>query len=188
MTATKLSEYDQQAINFLAKTGVTFEVNFLKYGLHFDGDKDKRDIYQITLRRGEREFIFNFGQSINSSGKYIVGDKIIADPLRDAGLDRFQDDNLAIDAIGKHHYRMMNEQTRGLYFKSNPDYSKPNAYSVLACLTKCDPIDLENFCDEFGYDTDSITANKTFEAVKNEYQNVCMLWNDSEIEELAEIN
>ena len=184
---TTTTDYDKQATDFLKKTGVTFEAKFLEYGIHFDSDKDKRDIYQITLKRGQREFIFNFGQSINASGKYVVGDKIIADPLRNAGLDRFRSEKLAIDAIGKHHYYIMNKQTRELYFKANPDYSEPNEYSVLACLAKCDPIDFENFCGEFGYDTDSKRAEKTYKAVRNEYQNVCMLWSDSEIEELQEI-
>ena len=63
----------------------------------------------------------------------------------------------------------------------------PTAYDVLACLQKYDVGTFENFCSEFGYDEDSRTAEKIYKAVCKEYLNVCKLWSDSEIEELAEI-
>lgn len=63
----------------------------------------------------------------------------------------------------------------------------PTEYDVLACLTKYDPETFEDFCSVFGYDEDSRKAERIYEAVKEEYQNVAMLWNDSEIEELQEI-
>jgi hypothetical protein len=58
----------------------------------------------------------------------------------------------------------------------------------LACLTKYDPGSFEDFCNEFGYKEDSRTAERTYNAVVKEWQNVCMFWNDDEIEELREIN
>ena len=66
---------------------------------------------------------------------------------------------------------------------SNP----PTAYAVLSCLQKYDAGTFENFCSEFGYDTDSRTAEKIYKAVCKEYDNVCKLWTDQEIEELQEI-
>jgi hypothetical protein len=68
---TEISEYEQQALDFLAKTNTKFTATFLKHDIYFDGDKDKRDIYQITLKRGKDNFTFNFGQSINNSCKEI---------------------------------------------------------------------------------------------------------------------
>ena len=65
---------------------------------------------------------------------------------------------------------------------------KPTAYDVLACLTKYDVGSFKNFCDDFGYDTDSITAAKTYKAVKKEFANIIQLWTSSEIEKLSEIN
>ena len=64
----------------------------------------------------------------------------------------------------------------------------PNAYSVLACLTKWDPGTFEDFCGEYGYDTDSRKAEKTYNAVKSEYQFLATLFNDVELNEMAEIN
>jgi hypothetical protein len=57
---------------------------------------------------------------------------------------------------------------------------KPTSYDILACLTKYEPSSF----DEFGDDTDSKTADRVYEAVKEEWLNVCRIWNQEEIEEL----
>ena len=72
-------------------------------------------------------------------------------------------------------------------YTKNPNYSAPTAYDVLACLTKYDPGTLEDFCDEFGYDLDSKKAERVYNAVKDEYNNLCMLFSDEELAELTEI-
>lgn len=59
------------------------------------------------------------------------------------------------------------------------DCNEPSLYSVLVCLTKYEVGTLENFCSEFGYDTDSITANKIYKAVCKEYANLCRLFPES---------
>jgi len=67
------------------------------------------------------------------------------------------------------------------------DIKHPTAYDVLACLTKYDPDTFESFCGEYGYDEDSRKAERIYEAVKDEYENVAMLWDEQQIEQLAEI-
>ena len=62
----------------------------------------------------------------------------------------------------------------------------PTMYDVLACLTKSDPGSFEDFCDEFGYDTDSRRAEKTYKAMVKEWKNVNRLFGDI-LEELYEI-
>lgn len=58
------SHYDK-ACNLVAESfNLEFKAEFLENGLHFQGDKDKRDIYNITLKRGVRKYSFKFGQSI----------------------------------------------------------------------------------------------------------------------------
>ena len=64
---------------------------------------------------------------------------------------------------------------------------QPTAYDILTCLTKSDPIDYHNFCSEYGYDTDSIKALKTFKAVQREWQGVNRVFGDV-LEQLQEIN
>lgn len=175
------TDYNQQAIDFLAKTGTTFKAEFLKHDKHFDDDKETRDIYKITLERGSRKYSFNFGQSLNDSGFYYTKGKQKIElerkllNLRAGEVIRF---------IKKHDWDFLNNG------KSDKIHWPvvPSEYDVLACITKHDPGTFENFCSEFGYETDSKKAEKTYKAVLDEYKNVAMLYSDDEIEELAEIS
>ena len=131
-----INEYTKQANDFLAKHGILYASEFIKSGIHFDGDTEKRDIYNCTLKRGAKTLSIEFGQSIN---------------------------------------------------KSRLGLSAPNAYDLLTCITKNDPIDFENFCSEYGYSNDSISAKKTFKLVYAEYTKVIKFFSEVEIEELQEI-
>ena len=64
----------------------------------------------------------------------------------------------------------------------------PRAYDILACLTKYDPGTFEDFCAEYGYDTDSRKAEKAYFSVQKEWEGVRRIWNEKEREQLAEIN
>jgi len=62
-----MNEYDQQAKDFLDCTSTTIDIEFIKHDYHFIDDTDTRDVYKITLKRGRREYSFNFGQSLAKS-------------------------------------------------------------------------------------------------------------------------
>lgn len=166
------NNYLKSATDFLKKTKVSFKCEFLKNDFHFDGDKEKRDIYKITFKRGERKFSLNFGQSIAKSKKFV--DKINGNEFGPTG-------NCIKGKLKVINLQFLNE------YCNEVNGTPPNEYDVLACLTKYDPGDFENFCSEFGYDTDSRSAKKTYKAVVKEWMNVCSLWNDEEIEQLSEI-
>lgn len=63
---------------------------------------------------------------------------------------------------------------------------EPTMYDIITCLTKYNPETFENFCSEYGYNTDSINAQKTYKAVKREFNGVNRLFSDI-LEELQEI-
>ena len=63
----ELSEYDQQALDFLKKTGATIESRFYNYAPHFKGETESRDIFKVTIKKGGEKYTFPFGQSINDS-------------------------------------------------------------------------------------------------------------------------
>lgn len=63
----------------------------------------------------------------------------------------------------------------------------PTAYDILACLTKYDVGTFENFCSDFGYDTDSRKAYKIYKAVLREWKNIELLFTPEQIEQLQEI-
>lgn len=80
------------------------------------------------------------------------------------------------------------EDTDTLHTEQADTIKHPSSYDVLACITKSDPGTFEDFCSEFGYDTDSRKAVRTYKSVRKEWQNICKLFSDSEIEQLQEIN
>lgn len=63
----------------------------------------------------------------------------------------------------------------------------PTAYDVLACITKSDPGSFEDFCSEYGYDTNSRKAESIHASVCEEWQNVSDFFKPSEIEKLQDI-
>lgn len=71
----------------------------------------------------------------------------------------------------------------------NGNHKRPKGdnYSILACLQKSDPGTLEEFCSEFGYDTDSRKALEIYLAVQQEFKKVNRLFHDV-MDELSEIN
>lgn len=81
------------------------------------------------------------------------------------------------------------------FFGSVQDYYDgkeiAGAYSVLACLIKCDVGTIDDFMHEFGYEINSYEdykkLEKTYKAVKREYANVKRVFADC-LDELAEIN
>ena len=64
---------------------------------------------------------------------------------------------------------------------------KPDAYGVLACLTKRDPGSFEDFCSEFGYDNDIRLAKKNYKGVVKEWEEVKGFFSDSELSDAQEI-
>jgi hypothetical protein len=158
-----------------------FDAEFLENNYHFQGDKDKRDIYNITLKRGARKYTFKFGQSINNSGFYAQ-----------YGRQKYL---LPIDKIKKSDsslkYYVRNTFQYDFGNAKNDKIVRPIAptlYDVLACLQKYDVGTFDDFCGEFGYDEDSRTAEKTYKAVVKEYDKVCNLFSNDELEVLQMIN
>lgn len=167
------SQYDEACELIAKEMNLGFKTEFLKNDFHFEGDKDKRDIYKITLKREGRKYTFNFGQSVYESQHY-------------------QDKN-----IKEKTYTMNGGSRTGGYKVHDLSFldtycllikgTAPTLYDVLACLTKYDPETFEYFCDCYGYDIDSSRAKKTYKAVKKEYQKMCTLFSENDLEVLRQI-
>ena len=180
MSTTTTTDYNAQAEDFLKKTGAEMIIHFAENGKHFPDDENTRDIYKITLKRGRRSYSFRFGQSIAHSAK--VKDKLNG-----------REFTLNGKSAGSHGYtHLQPEKFPRRKAEFNHEFifiegTAPTAYDVLACLTKYDPGTFEDFCGEFGYDTDSRKAKKTYRAIMDEFMSVSRLFTESEREELAEI-
>lgn len=70
---------------------------------------------------------------------------------------------------------------------ANTGLKEPTAYDVLSTITKNNPGTFDDFCSEYGYDTDSRTAERVYNAVREEWLNVKALFTDDEIATLQEI-
>lgn len=63
----------------------------------------------------------------------------------------------------------------------------PSAYTILSGLTKYDPGTFADFCAEYGYDTDSRRAERTYFAVQEEWKRVEAFFTAEEREDLREV-
>lgn len=163
------SEYEIQAETFLKEYAITYTAVFLFHGPHWEGDKDFRDVYECILKReGKRPLTVRFGQSQRESRNYWKAPK-------------------GYKGMGN-RIRYDNSGRLGMDGWMPTKVKAPSAYSLLAALTKYDPGSFENFCGEYGYDTDSRKAENTYRAVVAEWHQVRAFFTDTEIEKLAEIN
>lgn len=172
------TNYEIQADKFLSKTNSTLSVEFLKNDFHFVGDKEKRDIYKCTLKRGSRKYSFNFGNSLNDSGFYFT-----------VGRSKHELDRKYLDS--KNLVFVCKSINSGFTPSCKADVIHkpvaPNSYAILCCLTKYDPCTFSDFCSEYGYDEDSRTAKKIYKAVKKEYSSLASMYSDDELELMSEI-
>jgi len=162
-----MNEYEQQAQDFLKKTNTKFSVRFLENGFHFTNDKEERDIYQVKLEKNGREFVFNFGTSINDTQKRL------REYINNNGLiQQRQEEDLKLWDC-----KVIKNQE-----------IKPTAYDILAGLTTYQPEDnIDDFAGAYGYYKPS-EAIRVFEAVNKEYNELCKLFSADEMEMLSEIN
>lgn len=166
------NEYLLNAKKFLKKTQTSFSIKWLRAGKYFDDDNDDRDIYTFMFIRGNREFKGTFGQSVACSFKYTA--------FTPKGVFKGND------------LKELNKLTgcvlsRGQY-KINEMFAVPNEYDVLSALQKYPVDSFEDFCADYGYDTDSRKAEKIYKLVQAEWHNVERIWSPDEIDKLLEIN
>ena len=172
------SQYNE-AVNIVKESfNLEFKAEFVENGLYFQGDKETRDIYNITLKRGQRKYSFKFGQSIANSGFYAKQGRCITQ------IDRKYLESKTL------YFEIRNLSK--IPFNPNCDTIvrpiAPTLYNVLACLQKYEVGTFEDFCSDFGCDNDSRTAKKTYKAVVKEYDKMCSLFSNDELEVLQHIS
>lgn len=176
------TDYKKQATDFLEQAETELKAEFKSFSKHFEEDKHKRLIFKITLKRGQRLYTFDFGASFKDAEEFFRG-------LMLKNKYSFLPDWAE---HFKYPARVIADEDalktlEPMIMKNKELLALPTAYDVLTCLTKIDPGTLEDFCSEFGYDTDSKKAERTYNAVCKEWQNIRALWTDAEIAKLQEI-
>lgn len=175
-------KYDEAAETFLSETGAEIEIQFHEHGRHFDTDKEDRDIYTVLIKRGSRKYEFKFGNSVADSGFYYT-----------MGKNKRQIDRKYLTEKWRQKLMSFITMNSGGSFRNNWKSDiihypkKPSKYTVIACLQKDVPGTHHDFCSDFGYDKDSISALKVYKALLNEYINLSRLFSDSELRAMSEI-
>jgi hypothetical protein len=181
------NEYEKQANDFLDKTNTKMEVEFLYCGKHFEGDEQKRDIYLIKLTNSKHSYEFKFGQSIVNSARYNNGRWEYMIDGTVTGIVQGASGLIVSNKCPQKGKKLLDPNFSSTARRAKTAV-KPTAYDVLAGITKYNPYSFSNFCDDYGYDNDSISAKKIFRSVEEEWENVRSLWSEEELEILQEIN
>ena len=154
------NEYTKQGKDFLVNSKTRLDVVYLRTG-NFFGDSNQHDIYNFSLTNENGSYSGEFGDSVANTSlrRSIVCDR----------------DMVAFRP----------KQSKNIIERKS--WEQPNAYDILSCMTAYDPESFKDFCDSYGYDSDSISALKTYKAVKAEYEGMRKLFNDDQLNQLAEI-
>lgn len=198
-----MNEYEQQANDFLKATGAKIAAVYTGHRPHFEGEKEFRATYMITITRDNKPAMaFPFGQSLVNSWKFLATSgksqfgmmKAISGSQLE-GHDLLQVFNKTVcsgdDSNGGHGcYSVI--RSSGAYGRRDVQIKKaevvPTAYDILACMTKYDLGTFSDFCSDFGYDEDSRKAETVYQAVRKEYQDLARIFSSDELEEMSEIS
>lgn len=166
-----MSDYNKQATDFLESTGTELEWKLESFGSHLPADEYCRLVYEWKLTRGERSITGKFGESLAVSFERVMGKP-------------YPHTNLCV-ADHKEYER------RGLSFRRHARKTLPNAYDLLSCLQKYEVEPIDDWCAENGIElglglkiSDIIAMH---EACTKEYEGLCRLFSDAELDQLREI-
>ena len=166
------NEYTQQANDFLKRARAAIKMDFQGVAINKNWDDKKRNLYRVTLTTPKGKYSFNFWDSIYNTELCAMSVKQYAEKRY-----KIRYDDLTIQE----------KNTAKKELEAKQAEATPNAYDILSVMTKYDPGTFEDFCGEFGYDTDSRKAEAIYFAVQKEYSNLLRILTDEQMEELAEI-
>ncbi len=156
--------YLQQAHEFLKKTNT--EMKIQRLGRQFAPWQDQKNdspvnALLVTLKTDRHQYTFTFYTSLNDT----YGPELNPRQYRST-------------------FKLENAKKKHAAEIKKKDYT----YDVLACLNVDYSEDFEDFCLNYGYETDSRKALDTYLAVREETGNLKKLWSTSELELLHEIS
>ena len=166
------NEYDKQALDFMSKTNTTITIKFVELRPYFDdATKDQRDVYIVVMRKMGREFRFAFGQSLARSGNYVLLPGWKASDTCPACVN-------AVPRRNSHRYERR--------AKTAPTY-----YDILSSMDAQVHDSIDDFQTDYGYVINSVADYhrlvKTYNAVNEQANNLRLLYNDEELDQLADI-
>ena len=171
-----MTNYIKQAEQFLKDTNTTMEIIY--NGMYFPRwDNELHCAYKIKLQNEKGKYNFTFFDSLHNT------------EIKKMSLSEYLKKYKRINNINDISYNEQQKYNKELTKLKKE--SQPTCYDVLACLEKYDVGTLDDFMLEFGYECktakDISNVLETYSAVCEEYKNLCMLFDDEEMEQLREI-
>lgn len=172
---TKLiNEYEKQALDFLEATKTELTVEYLGDKINcLWGDKEPRRCYNVTLSNERGSETFEFWGSLYDT-------EIMNMNFEDYSIKQYHKKFEHLTGIEQH-------QVQKELKKVQKEAETPSYYSILASLYISEMGTFKDFCSDFGYDTDSIKAYKTYILCIEEEKKLQKLFTRKELEMLSEI-
>lgn len=170
-----MTEYQAQAKSFLANCKATMEINFVGREIpsHWLGETKPHNKYQFTITTPKGKYTSYFLDSLyNTEVSEMTAD--------DFACKRYK---ARYDVLRGYERTNVLRELRKL--KEN---AIPTEYDILAAVEKYSYDSFSDFCSEFGYSTDSISARETFLACGEEYAGLRRIFTEEQMEMLREIN
>ena len=172
-------DYNQQAEDFLKKSGITINKNLLYTKKEENKGKIiERDFYSIELIKGDKKAVIEFTDSIYNTILHKAKEKI-------GGVNMFLFD-YARDYIRSNNIDMSLFLTIDNFIKRVKEYKSLSDYSILACLDSWE-MSFDEFCWRLGFDEDSRKALDTYLKCQAETAELNKVFTNEDWEELKEI-
>lgn len=193
-----MNEYDNQAQDFLVKTGTTITKKFVGYKKYFHNDEEPRNVWSITMKNVEWKYTFEFGDSIFNSAKFNISDQLKHTALLKKLLEHTNKNNISMLNLKYWDEQEINNIIRTTFLNDYQESNvkaqlkylqeiEPSDYSILASLDTLASSSFEEFCSEFWYDTDSRSAHDIYIKCIEQDRMLRRMYNKKQLEMLSEI-
>ena len=167
-------DYQKQAKDFLEACNATMEIQFVgkEIPAHWQGETKPHNKYQFTITTPKGKYTSYFWDSLRNT------------EISEMSVQRYAEKKYKI------HWYDVSAFEKGKAIRelgTLKSEAKPTEYDILACMEKYSYDSFNDFCAEFGYSTDSISARETYIACGEEYAGLCRIFTPEQMEMLREI-
>lgn len=173
-----MNEYVKQAKDFLAKANATMEIKFAGCYTNCGWDSgNEHNCYHATIKTPRGEMKIEFWDSLHNTEICNTTDRQFAEKMYRAKYD-------CLSSSEKNRAKKLLAEQKAK--------AVPTEYDILSCLEKYEVGGMDDFMAEFGYEIKSVKDMtnfiNTYNAVVKEYNDLCRIFTDEQMEELREIN
>lgn len=173
-----MSEYQQQALDFLKACNATMEIDFLCVDVNQNwNDNSKRNKYRFTITTPKGKMSGDFWDSIHNTEITLMTPETYSKKVH----------RTYYECLMNHEKVKLRNQLKAL-----KETAIPTPYDILACLQKYEVGTMNDFFDEFGCEVhsadDMFCFMNTYNAVVKEYRDLCRIFTSEQMEMLREIS